>query len=155
MAGKVSTQCILFAFTNPASSTYAPLTKDTLIAFYNMDGSKKAIVIDVKSGDYSDPGFPINDVAFNALKRTSDTSFAVIGSTATAPKSFFHLDITNPSKINVLKASVEVSFPETYFAPARNIKFPRNHGPGGDMPTACFFPQRIRSTRPPAEPCRP
>jgi dipeptidyl aminopeptidase/acylaminoacyl peptidase len=105
-----------------------------------MDGSKKAIVIDVKTGDYSDPSFPVNHVAFNALKRTSDTSFAVIGSTATAPQSFFHLDITKPSNVNVLKASVEIGFPLTYFAPARNIKFPRNHGPGGGYAYGIFLP---------------
>ena len=126
--------------TDLASSTYAPLTKDTLIAFYNVDGSKKAIVIDVNTGEYTDPGFPINHVAFNALKRTSDASFVVIGSTATAPQSFFHLDTARPDKINVLKASVEVGFPGTFFAPARNIKFPRTYGPGGGYAYGMFLP---------------
>jgi len=62
--------------------------------------------------------FPINHIAFNALKRTSETSFDGIGSTSTAPQLFFHLDITKPGDINVLKASVKVDFPETCFAPA-------------------------------------
>jgi hypothetical protein len=80
----MSYNTLLSARADLVSSTYAPLTEDTLIAFYNIDGSKKAIVIDVESGDSINPGFPINHVAFNALKRTSETSFAVTGSTSTA-----------------------------------------------------------------------
>jgi hypothetical protein len=147
-------QYLLSARADLVSSTYAPLTEDTLIAFYNIDGSEKAIVIDVESGDYIDLGFPINHLAFNALKRTSDTSFAVIGSTLTAPQSFFHLDITNPDDINVLKASAKVDFPETYFAPTRNIQFSRNHGPGGEYMKFSFL-QQTPNTQPPMEPFHP
>jgi hypothetical protein len=74
-----------------------------------MDGSKKA-VINVESGRYIDLGFLINHVAFNTLERMSDTSFAVIGWTSIAPQSSFHLGITKPDDINVLKASVKVGF---------------------------------------------
>lgn len=114
--GRYVVQYLLSARADLVSSTYAPLTEDTLIAFYNIDGSKKAIVIDVESGDSINPDFPINHVAFNALKRTSETSFAVTGPASTASQSFFHLDITKPDDINVLKASVKVDFPETYLA---------------------------------------
>jgi hypothetical protein len=116
---------------------------------------KKAIVIDVESGDSINPGFPINHLAFNALKRTSDTSFAITSSTSTAPQSFFHLDITKPDDINVLKASVKVDFPETYFAPVRNVKFPRNHGAGGEYAYGISFLQQTPNMRPPMEPFHP
>ena len=124
---------------DPVSSTYAPLTEDTLIAVYNMDGLKKA-VIGVEFGDYIDPGFPINHVAFNTLKRMFTTTFAVVGSTSTAPQSFFHLAITKPDDINVLNASVKVGFSEAYFALARNIGFPGSHGPRGEYAYGIFLP---------------
>ena len=94
----------------------------------------------MESSDYIDRGFPINHVAFDTLKCMSDTSFAVIDSTLTVPMSFVRFEITKLDDINVLKASVKVNFPETYFAPARNIKFPRRHGPGGEYPYAIFLP---------------
>ena len=35
---------------------------------------------------------------------------------------------------------MKVGFPETFFAPARNIKFPRNHGAGGEYAYGIFLP---------------
>ena len=122
------------------ASTYAPLTQEKMIAFYNMDGAKRGIVIDIETGAYTDPGFPIIDMDLNALKRTSDSSFALIGATATAPKSFFHLDITKPSELNVLKASTKVTFSDEFFARAHNIKFPRTRTQGGGFANALYFP---------------
>lgn len=124
VVGKVSLPRPFPSRTDLTSSTYAPLTKDTLIAFYSIDGPKRTIVIDVKSGDHTDPGFPANHVVFNALKCTSDTSFAVIDSTTTAPQSLFHFDITQPFKIQVLKDSMDVKFPPTIFRAGTKYKIP-------------------------------
>ena len=112
-------------------------------------------MIDVESGDAIKPSFLINHVAFNALKRTSETSFAGTGSTSTASQSFFHFDITELDDINVLKASVKVDFPETCFPPARNIKFPRNHGAGGEYAYGISFPQQAPNAQLLMEPFHP
>lgn len=131
--GRYVVQYLLSARADLVSSTYAPLTEDTLIAFYNIDGSKKAIVIDVEPGDSINPGFPINHVAFNALKRTSDTSFAITSSTSTAPQSFFHLDITKPD----------------------DIKFPRDYGAGEEYAYGISFLQQTPNTQPRWSPSTP
>jgi hypothetical protein len=53
-----------------------------------MDGSKRAIVIDVKSVDHTDPGFPVYHMASNVLKHTYDIWFIVIVSAAAAHNPF-------------------------------------------------------------------
>ena len=99
----------------------------------------KNIVIDVKSGQHSDPGFPINWIGHNALQRTTGTSFVVIGSTAKAPPALYHVDIMGSAAISCLKLSVKIKFPDTYFATAQSITFPRVHGPGGGNAYGIFW----------------
>ena len=108
--------------------------------FYIKDGAKNAIVVDVETSTYTDPHFPINDL--NALKRISDTSFAVIGSTKTVPTSLFQLDIAKSSEITILKKSVEINFSEAYLSHPSNIRYPRIYGPGGGDAYGLYLPPR-------------
>ena len=110
------------------------------MAFYNLHGVQTAIVIDAATGDYSTPDLPINQVSFNAVKRTSPTSFAVIGATATSPKAVYHVDVNNPTNINAVKASLEISFATTFFSKAQNIEYPRTRSPEGGHAYGLFFP---------------
>lgn len=130
-----------------SSSTYAPLTSDKLVAFYNLEGTQKGIIIDIPTGDFTDHNFPFNQVNFNALKRTSPTSFAVIACTATSPKILYHINLNNPTpQITTLKSSIDISqFPATLFSPAQNITYPRIRSPAAEGDTlthahALFFP---------------
>ncbi len=123
-----------------SSSTYASLSPDKLVAFYNLDGAQRAIMIDVETGDFTDPNLPINEVSFNALKCTSLKSFAVIGSSADAPKTLYHINLDNPNDMKVLKTSMEISFPKTFFSAAQNIKYPRSQSQEGGHAYGLFFP---------------
>lgn len=105
-----------------------------------MDSAQKIVVVDVKTGDYIDPEYTINFAPLNALKRISDTSFAIIGDTAKVPTAFYHLDITKPTKMDMLKASTKIGFSDTYFSMAENIKYPRTHGPGGGHAYGLYYP---------------
>jgi dipeptidyl aminopeptidase/acylaminoacyl peptidase len=141
VAWKVSSLPLIHIHTLTShSSTYAPLTGPKLLAFYNLDGAKRAIVIDVATGDFTDPDIPINDVSFNTVKRTSPSSFAVIGSTAEAPKTLYHIDLSNGANMKALKTSMKISFPKTFFSPAQNIKYPRTRSPEGGHAYGLFFP---------------
>lgn len=123
------------------SSTYAPLTSEKLVAFYNLDGAKKAIVIAVATGDFTDPDIPINDVGFSAVKRTSPNSFAVIGSTADHPKALYHINLDKPTNMQSLKTSIELPFPKTFLSTAQSIKYPRTRGSSQDGHAhGLFFP---------------
>lgn len=111
---------------------YTPLLDDdTLLAFCNKDSAHDALVINAKDNTYKSAGFPVNQVYFNSVKRVDATKVAVIGATATAPASFFLLDLEKPKSPRILKSSIDVDFSGDYFSNARSIKFPRTHGPGG------------------------
>lgn len=116
------------------------MTPKKLAAFYNLDGAQRAIIIDVATGNYTDPNLPINEVSFNAVKRTSPNTFVVIGSTAEAPKALYHVNIDKPNDMAVLKTSMEIPFPNTFFSTTQNIKYARTRSPEGGHAHGLFFP---------------
>ena len=141
----------IWAHSTNRSCTYASLTADTLIATYTKDAADRLAVIDIKSDSYKDPGFPLVEIRNNALRRVSDTSFVVIGSTLTAPSALYHLDILNPSKVKVLKTSMEVDIPSSLYSEARHVSFPRVYGEDKDGEGhALFLPPKNPGYQAPA-----
>ena len=111
---------------------YTPMMDDeTLVAFCNSNGAHEALVINTKTNEYKSAGFPVNQVFFNSVKRVSATEVAVIGATAEAPASLMLLDLTKANSPRILKSSINVDFPSSYFSKAKSIKFPRIYGSGG------------------------
>lgn len=121
------------------SSWYSALTNDTLVAFYNFEGSQKGIVIDIDSGKHVDPGWPINELLFNAVKRISDTSLAVLGMSAQSPTALYKIDVKS-SQYEVLRSSIDIPIPVQYLSPSLNHTFPRKYGPGGGIAYCLFKP---------------
>lgn len=99
-----------------------------MIVAYTKDAAERLAVVNVKSSSWRDATFPFVEIRNNALERTSDTTFVLIGSTPTIPSALYHLDIRHPSNLKVLKASTEISFPPSLFSSAQHISFPRLHG---------------------------
>lgn len=118
-------------------SWYAVLTSDTIVAFYNFQGSLKGITVDIKTGKHNDPGWPINELTWNAVKRISDTSIAVVGMSAQAPIGLYQLDINSPH-CQILRSSIDIPIPVQYLSPSLNHTFPRKYGPGGGH-AYCLF----------------
>ncbi len=142
--------------TGSCSCTYVSLTTDTLIAAYTKDAADRLAVINVNSSSWTDPQFPLVEIRNNAIRRVSDTSFVVIGSTSTAPTALYQLDITNPSKVKTLKTSMEVDIPSSLYSEAEHISFPRVYGEDKDGEGhALFLPpknpeyQAVTGKRPP------
>ena len=63
------------------------------------------------------------------MRRVSDTTFAVIGSTLKSPAALYIVDISNPSNLTILRPSIELAIAPTYFSLAEHISFPRVYGP--------------------------
>ena len=119
---------------------YTPLMDDdTLLAFSNLNGNHTALVVNTKTNECKEAGFPVNQVYFNSVKRVSATEVAVIGATAEAPVSLMLLNLDKPNIPQILKSSIDVSFPGTYFSKAKSIKFPRTYGPGGGHAYGVFL----------------
>jgi dipeptidyl aminopeptidase/acylaminoacyl peptidase len=111
----------------------------SVLASYNKDGSQRLIIIDVAKSASIDPGFPMNDITFNALKRVSSTTAVIIAATATQPKTLWKLDLPS-SESTVLKASASIDVPESVFSLAEGITYPRVYGPGGGIAHAVYLP---------------
>ncbi|KAL3426363.1 prolyl oligopeptidase [Phlyctema vagabunda] len=111
-----------------ASSTYVVLTTTTIVAAYAKNATNHLIVIDLKSETWKDLGIPLNTVRYNAMRRVSDTSFAVIGTGPKVPQALYRVDLAAPSDPKLIKSSSEIKFSEAYLSEAEHISFPRTHG---------------------------
>ncbi|MCJ1393624.1 hypothetical protein MMC18_006499 [Xylographa bjoerkii] len=142
-----------FEFAGPewllGSCTYTGMTTRSLIASCTGNATSRLIVVDLDSETWSDPQFPIVDIRNNAIRRVSDTTFVVIGSTLTSPTALYLLDITNPSQIHQLKTSADTSISTSFFSIAQHISFPRAHGPDKDGEAHALF---LPPTNPDYEP---
>ena len=121
-------------------SWYVPLTTEKLVAFPNHKGSQNGIIIDIGTGNFIDPKWPINQLEFNNVRRISDTSLAVVGRTAQAPTALYKLDVSTPPSIKTLRNSINIPIPTSYLSPALNFEFPRLHGPGDGFAYCLFKP---------------
>ena len=122
------------------SQTYGPLTPDSLVAFANKDGRRNLILVDVKTSSWKDLGCPVVEAVFNALKVVESNTVAIVGATPSIAQSLFLVDVNNASTPKVLKSSVDKRLPEEYASVAKNIRFPRVHGPGDGHAYGLFFP---------------
>jgi dipeptidyl aminopeptidase/acylaminoacyl peptidase len=62
---------------------------------------------------------------FNGIRRVSDNSFTVIGSTETTPKALYLINIEPSSQMKVLKSSTDVIIPSSFVSTAKHISAPR------------------------------
>lgn len=76
---------------------------------------------------------------FNGIRRVSDDSFTVIGSTEHAPSALYLVDIKSSSQMKLLKSSTDVVIPSSFVSKAEHISAPRLHA-GQDKTYALFNP---------------
>ncbi|KAL1848396.1 hypothetical protein Plec18167_004821 [Paecilomyces lecythidis] len=133
-----------FSGRNPAlgSYTYAPMTATTILAAITIQAANRLVVIDLKMETFQFLDSELIEIRFNALRKLTDTKFAVIGSTARFPQSLYELDLADPSHRRLIKASAEVDpILSTFLSEARHISFPRVCGEAqGEQAHAFFLP---------------
>lgn len=96
-----------------------------MVAAYIREAASRLIVIDLTTGAYKDLQIPIIDLNFNGIRRVSDNSFTVIGSTGITPSALYLIDIKSSSHIKVLKSSTDVIIPNGFVSKAEHISAPR------------------------------
>jgi dipeptidyl aminopeptidase/acylaminoacyl peptidase len=109
----------------PGSCTYVPLSDDKVVAAYIKKAASRLILIDLLTKSYTDLQYPITDIHLNGIRRVSDSSFMVIGSTETTPTALYLLDIKNPTEMKLLKSSTDVTIPISFFSKPEHISAPR------------------------------
>ncbi|KAL3463892.1 Alpha/Beta hydrolase protein [Aspergillus heterothallicus] len=107
--------------------TYVLLDEKTLIASAVQNATANLIKIDLTTNTWDDLEFPLVDIQKNALAGISSTSFALIGSTRTAPQALYHVDICNKPKpsIALLYDTTTFGIEESLISPSQHITFPR------------------------------
>jgi dipeptidyl aminopeptidase/acylaminoacyl peptidase len=103
------------------SSTYASLSKKTLVAAYTDNGKSVLIEIDPTSNTWKDLDLPLQSITFDALARLSDTSFLALGSTAFSPKALYRVDLAPQVLLQKLRSSSEEDFDESVFSKPEHI----------------------------------
>jgi dipeptidyl aminopeptidase/acylaminoacyl peptidase len=64
-----------------------------------------------------------------AVQRLSDTRFAVIAASPTAPEALYHVELSQSApQITTLKSSLPLDIPEEFYSQAEHISFPRTEG---------------------------
>lgn len=107
------------------SCTYVPLAVDKVVAAYVKDAASRLILIDLATKSYRELQFPITDLFSDGVRRVSNNSFTVIGSTETAPMALYLLDIRIPSEMKLLKNSTDIAIPTAFFSRPKHISAPR------------------------------
>jgi len=93
------------------------LTPNTIVAGYTKKASTHQIIIDKKTGSYTEPELPHIDWRHqDTIKRMSDTGFVMLGRTFISPQALYHLDIANPSKNLVIKSTGDASIPTSLYS---------------------------------------
>ena len=120
--------------------TYLSMDENTLVVTYNRDATNGLLLYDITKKSVQELPTGLNTIDQCALSRVSDTEFAVIGATLTAPEALYLIDIHKPTEKKLLKTSINVPLSSTIFSQAQTITFPRTHGEVGTPSHAVFIP---------------
>ncbi len=73
------------------------------------------MLLDLESESYEDLDLPIVAIRDNAIRRVSDTEFAVIGSALGEAPALYLVDINNSSNLIILKKSINLAIPQPFY----------------------------------------
>ena len=109
------------------------------------------MLVDLESESYEDLDLPINAISNNAIRRVSDTQFAVIGSALREATALYLVDVKNPSNLIILKNSMDQAISQSFYSPAQHISLPRIYGSdlSGESHALFLPPQNPHHTAPP------
>ncbi|KAI9739283.1 MAG: hypothetical protein M1834_007496 [Cirrosporium novae-zelandiae] len=138
------------------SCTYVPLNLETVIAAYTRNATNGLVLIDLKSDTCTELHYPYVQIECKALRRVSNTKYALIGRTTLSPQELCLLDVSDPSSKAILKTSINIDLPSSTYSQPEHISFPRVFGQDrGGLSHAFFYPpcnpayQAPSSTKPP------
>lgn len=101
------------------------LTNDTLAVTVTKKATDSLIIVNIDTGTYTNPGFPLVEVRSNAVRRVSTTEFIATGATATGPSALYLLDVNKPGATKLIRSSSEIKLPQSIFSKASHVSFPR------------------------------
>ena len=90
------------------------------MAAYNREGAEHLVLVGLVSEPYEDLQLPIIEMRSNAIRRVSDTTFAVIGSALRSPTALYLVDMSNPSNPVILKSSTAVAVLPAFHSSGRH-----------------------------------
>lgn len=96
------------------------LSEQTPVAAYNREGAEHLVLVGLVSEPYEDLQLPIIEMRSNAIRRVSDTTFAVIGSALRSPTALYLVDMSNPSNPVILKSSTAVAVLPAFHSSGRH-----------------------------------
>ncbi|KAK7959118.1 uncharacterized protein PG986_003972 [Apiospora aurea] len=126
------------------SHTYSILSEECVVAVATENGTDRVIAFNPETLQSQDLSLPLSEITYDGLYRLSDTSFIVIGSSATAPQALYRVDITtddasNNAKVTKIWWSNDEVFKPEIFSTPQYIRFPATSGPKRDI-HGCYWP---------------
>jgi dipeptidyl aminopeptidase/acylaminoacyl peptidase len=116
-----------------ASCTYVPLSGNKIVAAYIKNAASRLILIDLAKDSYEDLQIPLIDLNFTGIRRVSDNSFTVIGSTETTPNALYLIEMKTSLQMKLLKSSTDVTIPSSFVSKPEHISAPRLETSEGDV----------------------
>ena len=116
------------------SSTYIFLDPKTIVASCVTRAASNIVLLDLRTGSYTDLGLPFLDLALSGtgVFRLSSDSIVVLGSTESKPKELVRVsDLRSGTpKLKTLRATVDIPVDTGYFSKARHLVVPRSSRQG-------------------------
>ncbi|KAK8036207.1 hypothetical protein PG993_008821 [Apiospora rasikravindrae] len=130
-----------------------------VVAVATENGTDKVIAFNPETLQSQDLTLPLSEITYDGLYRLSETSFIVIGSSATVPQALYRVDITgddgssNRKVTKIWWSNDEVLDPKIFSTP-QHIRFPATSGPKRDIHGFYWLPHNLKykgpeGTKPP------
>lgn len=112
-----------------------------MIATYAQQGINKTILIDLNTYAHVDLKLQIIDISYDAIRRVSGSSFAILGSTTTHADAIYHvsLGLDGSHTIRCVSAFDLHQFPLAYLSKPKPISFPRSYSRASTRFSYGFF----------------
>lgn len=99
-----------------------------MVATWTKDAQETLLLIDLSSSEYSVLSDALTGITGHAVQRHSEKSIVVIADSFTKPKALYHIEISPSPQINILKSTLSLDMPESFYSKAEHISFPRTYG---------------------------
>jgi dipeptidyl aminopeptidase/acylaminoacyl peptidase len=107
---------------------YVPLSSNKIVAAYIREAASRLVIVNVATGTYTDLQIPLTDLNFNGIRRVSENSITVIGSTETTPSALYLVVLRNPPQMKLIKSTTEFAIPISFISKAQHISALRMEG---------------------------
>lgn len=116
-----------------------------MVAVYTREATNGLLLIDLVTSDWQELPLDLVDIQKNAVRRLSDTSFVVIGTSRTTPAAVYVVDIASqPIQKALIRSSMDaINLPTAIFSKAEVISFQRSRETDpSEYSHAIFVPPR-------------